>query len=87
MKPHTIQEAARAWGYPPGLVHQWVVRERVPGAQRTDSGRGQWMIPAPVVEAGRPHPSGQFGEEFTAAADNVLREALVDGVDFLGERV
>lgn len=64
---YSILEAARRWRYDPAMVHGWVMAGNVPGVREHD---GQKVIAGRVVEAGRPHPSGHFGQKFRDAADD-----------------
>jgi hypothetical protein len=54
---YSIMAAARRWGYPPEMVHNWVQAGRVPGVREHE---GMKWISGRVVEVGRPPPSGSF---------------------------
>lgn len=55
---YSVQEAGRAWGYHPTMVHGWIQEGRLPEAVPNDGPGGGWSIPGRLVEAGRPAPSG-----------------------------
>jgi hypothetical protein len=48
------------------MVHNWARAGNIPGTRQGETGT---VIAGRVVEAGRPHPSGHFGQKFRDAAE------------------